>query len=316
MDDVLGTRENSGLDIGRFICAILVIAIHTEPFANYIWLDRGLGIITRLSVPFFFMLTGYFFFNGSDNEKKLKHSLLRLLALYIIWSLIYLPFNWPIESPLKSILITGVNSHLWYVPAVMFALIIIFFLHKCLDMGKILTIASFLLVIGTLLSTYEPIISKIIGGGHWIYGIIDIIDTRNGLFYGFFYVTLGAFLQNIKPMKIVICIRWFIMGMILLSTEILIAVMVLNSKNTVLWITCPFAMVGMFGFFRNIYFKRKTENIRKISSCMYFSHYIWIYLLGIQHGMLLFITTLIISVFSSFVVVKLSIKVKGLKCLF
>ena len=59
-------REYHGIDIGKFLCAVLVIAIHTQPFVNNLWLDRGAGIITRLAVPFFFVSTGFLLFENAS----------------------------------------------------------------------------------------------------------------------------------------------------------------------------------------------------------------------------------------------------------
>ena len=51
-------NENTTIDVFKFIFSILVVGIHTEPFGWNIWLDRGFGIITRLCVPFFFVVGG------------------------------------------------------------------------------------------------------------------------------------------------------------------------------------------------------------------------------------------------------------------
>lgn len=83
-------QENLTIDIMKFLMAILVVGIHTSPFSFKIWLDRGFGIITRLCVPFFFATSAYYFFL---RERSLKSYLLRILELYVIWSLIYLPFD-------------------------------------------------------------------------------------------------------------------------------------------------------------------------------------------------------------------------------
>ena len=310
------TNEYKGLDLGKFVCAILVIAIHTEPFINNIWLDRGLGVITRLAVPFFFMVTGYLFFDGFERKEKLAHTLKRLLILYALWSLIYLPFNWPIDDLINKIFITGINGHLWYIPAAMFSLLITFFLRKCLGLKKTLMIAGFLLVLGTLLSTYEPVTAKMIGGGYRLYSIIDVIGTRNGLFYGFFYVSLGGFLRSKKTTKTVYYAILLFAGICLLSIESLIAVMKLHATSTILWFSCPIAMIGMFGIFQNINLKCDTIRLRKISVLMYFSHCIWIHSFEIEQGLTLFLIVLILSIISSMLIIRLSEKFTWMKYLY
>lgn len=54
-------RINS-IDIFRYICSVMVIAIHTAPFSD---INEQLGyafsqIIPRIAVPFFFAVSGYF----------------------------------------------------------------------------------------------------------------------------------------------------------------------------------------------------------------------------------------------------------------
>ena len=83
-------RSNYTIDIARFVMAILVIGIHTEPFTNNIWLDRGYGILTRQCVPFFFVASGYFFIK---NKASIYKTFFRLMLLYVVWSAIYLPFD-------------------------------------------------------------------------------------------------------------------------------------------------------------------------------------------------------------------------------
>ena len=62
MGSVLKTEEYSSVDIFKFFCAILVVAIHTKPFENIFWLDAAIGILTRFAVPYFFVSSAYFLF--------------------------------------------------------------------------------------------------------------------------------------------------------------------------------------------------------------------------------------------------------------
>ena len=51
----IGTKEYAAVDIFKFLCAVLVIIIHTKPFENVFWIDAAFGVITRFAVPFFFV---------------------------------------------------------------------------------------------------------------------------------------------------------------------------------------------------------------------------------------------------------------------
>ena len=55
--------RNCSIDIFRYICAVMVIAIHTNPFLDA---SKKLGyifsqIVPRIGVPFFFAVAGYFY---------------------------------------------------------------------------------------------------------------------------------------------------------------------------------------------------------------------------------------------------------------
>lgn len=52
------------IDLMKFIAAILIIVLHTSPFADYSGvLNFGLrSIITVVAVPFFFCASGFLFF--------------------------------------------------------------------------------------------------------------------------------------------------------------------------------------------------------------------------------------------------------------
>jgi hypothetical protein len=41
-------KSNGAIDILKFVMAILVVGIHTEPFGFNIWLDWGFGLVTRV----------------------------------------------------------------------------------------------------------------------------------------------------------------------------------------------------------------------------------------------------------------------------
>ena len=109
MDDLHTTTDHIALpmqflsiDIEKFICALLVITIHTRPFSGISdILDFYLSdVIARIAVPLFFAISGYFFFrslryengkivNCTSNRKRLFKHLKRLGLLYVGFALFY-----------------------------------------------------------------------------------------------------------------------------------------------------------------------------------------------------------------------------------
>lgn len=89
-------EEYRGIDYFRFISALLVIAIHTSPLLSYsAYADFILTrIIARVAVPFFLMTTGFFLFQNQETVfGKVKNFTKRIVVLYCISVLLYLPIN-------------------------------------------------------------------------------------------------------------------------------------------------------------------------------------------------------------------------------
>lgn len=86
-----------GIDLGKFIAAVLVVLIHTHPLK---WFSVDLEYysvqgIARLAVPFFFVCSGYLYARSALKKNwawsTLGGYLKRLLIVYGVWSLVYLP---------------------------------------------------------------------------------------------------------------------------------------------------------------------------------------------------------------------------------
>ena len=83
------TEQMKGINIGKFLCATLVLISHMGPFDSFnpqiTYYTVNLSF--RFAVPFFFLCTGYFLYNRLDSEKNSKRLLLsvkRLFSLYFI----------------------------------------------------------------------------------------------------------------------------------------------------------------------------------------------------------------------------------------
>ena len=89
------------IDVCKFLGAYAVVAVHTTPWNlfgtgafNSIWLN-----LIYCAVPGFFMATGYLIarrmewpFRSESSLSCISHSFLKMVKLYLIWSLVYLPF--------------------------------------------------------------------------------------------------------------------------------------------------------------------------------------------------------------------------------
>ena len=102
MSEIQVARKNyNGIDVAKFICSILVIAIHVDPFATsdnstlqqlHFFLSQ---YIARIAVPFFFIAAGYFLFRKTSPDsfdlRPVRKYIGRIVRLYVLWSILYFP---------------------------------------------------------------------------------------------------------------------------------------------------------------------------------------------------------------------------------
>nr|WP_297168251.1 acyltransferase family protein [uncultured Dysgonomonas sp.] len=196
-------QRNITLDYLKILLSFFVILIHLRPFfkeGSEFIMFLGWEItnsFTRIAVPCFFILNGYFLSKYMNNWKVVKKYALRILVIYTTWVLIYLSLYASlgyIEMSRVSILpiIKGIVvgfDHLWYLNALIMTVLILFFLYKIhfingLKGEVILIIALF--VIGYFVQC-ELLMER--GGGYVMY-------SRNALFIGIPFVLLGKIIKT------------------------------------------------------------------------------------------------------------------------
>ena len=80
-------KSFSCIDIMKFIMAIFVVAIHTNPFVNFQnqYISRFFNNLFQVAVPFFFLATGFLL--QKKMECLTKELKLDILTKYILKSL-------------------------------------------------------------------------------------------------------------------------------------------------------------------------------------------------------------------------------------
>ena len=203
-----------GLDDFKWIAAALVVAIHTSPLeslnktADFL-LTR---VLARLSVPFFFMVTGYFVLYGAykaGNFVKIKRTLIKLFFLYLGTTFLYLPVrlyqfigeetflhnNTPgtiLLHMAKAFFFDGTYYHLWYLPAVGLGLVIAWAGLTIFGKKGTFLCAGVLYVIGLMGDSYYGLTEKIPVLDSCYVAMFRIFShTRNGLFFAPLFLLLG-----------------------------------------------------------------------------------------------------------------------------
>ena len=167
-------ERNRSIDIFRYICAIMVVAIHTSPFSD---IDDRLGylfteIIPRIAVPFFFVVSGYFYTKGLGAKKKIFLPYIkRLLKTYTLWSLVYFAIDFVqwghqnikgfIVNCIYSFFVIGSHYHFWFFPAMFFVVCATTIVYKFGLQKLLLPVSIALYAIGCLGCSYYSLGTRI-----------------------------------------------------------------------------------------------------------------------------------------------------------
>lgn len=215
-DQSTADKQYGGLDSFRLAAAMLVAAIHTSPLAcvsesaDYFLT----GILARIAVPFFFMVTGQFVIadllspeNASAGHQTTSY-LKKVCMLYGIAILIYIPAglyaghyqNLSFYDVVRMLFFDGSFYHLWYFPACITGTLLIYFLSRFMRPRALAITAVILYLFGLLGDSYYGLImDKPFFGAlySYIFGLFSY--TRNGIFMAPIFLLLGA--QAGKTMK-------------------------------------------------------------------------------------------------------------------
>lgn len=333
-------REYHAVDVAKYISAILVIVIHTSPFlpyaneVNYFFMN----MVARGAVPFFLLTSGYFIaMNRSTRKGYVKAYVHSLVKLYLLWSIIYIPFGleWIQQNldlpyilyPLAlvfGLLYLGTYYHLWYIPALIFAIVITYWLKKYMKTRTIVGIA-FLLFCFSMIETYYEYL-----GNGWLKDIFDgylaiFFTTRNGLLFAWVFLSLGIYAWE-QPWftKKQYHVKGFIISIIILIIEGVLTYEKSLDHNSMIALL-PLTLY-LFLILQDVSLNLNLPygTLRSYSSLYYFSHAIPLVIvpkilneIGYgdlwQHGMVRFISVLCLTHIISKCILLLNSRKKTLK---
>jgi len=200
-------NEYGGIDRFRIFAAILIVGIHTYPLATIsetanFYLIHVLG---RVAVPFFLMVTGYFllpryFIKSGHDTKPLMKFVKKTGIIYALATLLYLPVSIYaghyaggniFAIAIRNIIFDGTFYHLWYLPAVIVGVLLVYVLRDSLTMA--FSVGVLLYIVGLFGDNYYGLISgaAFIGTAYEI-GFRFFSFTRNGIFYAPVFLVMGA----------------------------------------------------------------------------------------------------------------------------
>lgn len=328
----MNVRENqlSRLDMIRVIAALMIIVNHSfreeVGFVNI----YGAEFLARWTVPFFFMVSG--FFMKSKFTDIVKYCF-RIFVMYLIWTFIYalvigqrIQGLWDLISNLRN----GIIMPFWYFPSLLMCTVFVWALSKLVKSKRLVVVICALLYILALCGdTYKnvPAISNVMDTYFFpvFERIMGVHDTRDGIFNGSLFMAIGLMLSDmykkgeLDRFKGNVKLYWVAAILaIIYIVEITINVNLSLGKLDVLATTPLFAtaifLLGLFGKME----KQRALTFRSMSSLIYLTHYM--FLTNIQkltHNQWIWLfTTAILSVGVSMIVIALSKKVKVLKYIY
>lgn len=339
--------EYNAIDIMKFVCTLLVVAIHVSPFGSSgIRIVELINYVTkfcfvRIAVPIFFVCSGFFLFRKTDYNnfsiEPVKRYVIRLLKLYVIWSIIYLPlcFSDILNAPkgvlfgilryVKNFFLVGSYYHLWYFTALIFATIVISFLiYKKVKIRNIIIISAVLYVMGVLAQSWLGLIEPLKAVFPYLWHICSaiksvILTPRNGLFEGMIFVGIGAQIAykgfNIPSKKAFWCM---IVSYILLFCEAIFVLKMRFVREYDMYFFLVPSVYFTFGVVQNCRIQRSDsvfKTIRSISALTFYTHVLVLWCirkifefvgLGTEEGFVLFALTVLGSVLLSCLIIRLS----------
>lgn len=279
---MLDRRSSMVIDAMRFPLIVLVIFAHvpsitTQNLEDSSWLYQFYLIVSnnisfvfaRITISFFFFLSGYFFFYSIEPKNlftKLRTRVKTVLIPYITWNLLafvvatfklYL-FNKIGLSNEKDYLDTSLISIFWLGPADY----PLWYLRDLLCM-------FFISPLIYLLLTYNPFITICIFATLYIFSI-DTIIPGFGIIALFFY-SIGGYLGMKKFDFVRWCDEYFI-HLLLASTILLISLNILYDSTLYEHLKCCFTIVGIgttvtiFSHFKD----KHLSSLAKLSVCVFF----------------------------------------------
>lgn len=335
----------NAIDAVKFLCAIMIVMLHIAPFgenetfyfANFIIQKWAV----RISVPFFFVASGYFLYRKTNYENFIlqptKNYLLKILRLYILWTIIYFPLclGWIINNKkgtlhaflgwVRDFLFTGSYTQLWYLNAtIVGGLICSLLLYKKIKIKYILIAASALYAVGLLAQSWFGVIRPLKDMFPSIWSMLKIaekviVTTRNGVFEAFLFMGIGM-LFAFKKIKIPkrAAVAGFSLSYLFMLAELIIVNYFNFSREYDIYAFLVPTAFFMFYIVKNTQLRNKKiyPILRQLSTLIFLMH-LWIEKLvskffeycfdfELKATCWDFIITLIITIVTSLIIIRLS----------
>lgn len=325
------------LDVVKFIAAIFVIMIHTNPIgaAEGSFLYSLEYSIIRNAVPFFFVASSYFLISKRLTWERIIKYVKRIFILYIYWFILTIPYtiilrifhsDLPLKESMlyfyKSLIWTGSMQGAWFLFACMQSAILLYFLAtKCkLKNYQLFFIGLTFYIISAFASSYWGISEKY----YPIKSIVSFVNVTTyhpsfTFFSAFIFFVIGKIIAEKKELaktSIPFMLFFLILEVVELST-----LYNYNSpkSNDNFFMLIPFAFFSFQAYLQyNINIKQQICNYMRKSSIIYFLAQFPIIMacrkiLNINSGFIVFLITVLSTSIMAYLVITYSTKYPILK---
>ncbi|MEL7608285.1 MAG: acyltransferase family protein [Bacillota bacterium] len=215
-------QRSNAVDIAKFLFALGIIGSHLYFYLfpqETSWLTELVFRSFMRVTPTFFTITSYYFLfrrmrqvnckiSDQESGKMISGYLVRIIGMYAIWSAPYLLIstvnlfrNGLIETIMPTLiwqfLYSGTFYHMWFFTAVIWGIVLFWFLARKLPMKVLAIIACVLWAIGVLIGEFPNAFQNVRVLGDFINVYTFIFQTpNNGLFYGLPLAVLTYHMAN------------------------------------------------------------------------------------------------------------------------
>ncbi|MGL9731196.1 acyltransferase family protein [Enterococcus sp. DIV0756] len=277
------------LDLAQYFSSLFVILIHCGRLSKNDIVHFTLKVFCgRLAVPLFLVSAGYFFcLKQKENPKYARSYFRRQWQVYLIWSVIYLPYGvWFVQKigldprlylaalPV-GIGYLGFCYHLWYFPALFLGFFLVQKLVKHVNFSITCCICFLLFTLGAT-ETYAGYLQGT--SLHTIYPLFQqlFFTTRNGLFYTPMFLLIGFFLaSDAKHTLVFKRYKWqgLIISLLLLGGETILVCLKQGADKNFLFSLIPASLFLMNLLLSSPFLVKKDfSQLRKNGQALYFLH--------------------------------------------
>lgn len=282
-----GAVQYPGLDIMKFICAVLIMISHLGPFESFsrtlnYW---AVNLSFRFAVPFFFLCSGYFFRGNVFWGKRLTDWLKRNMMLYSLWTAVYIAFALPYtitpDTVVEFLLRGGAGAfHLWFFPSLMISMVFVYILLDRCNPKIALFSAAVLYGIGLFGDSYGnllpffPAIKMVVTWYNNLFG-----GTRNGILFPSIFLYMGMFLAENKKSFLLQFSRGYTLAALFVFYCLWVLEVVFITKMGLAWDLNLTIFIVPTAFFLFLFFsgldwpdKMTAVKFRKMSTMIYCLH--------------------------------------------